>query len=507
MTSRVFWTTALMGTLLTPILFFGTTLPLGVPAEWVWNRIRYPSPEAITELLTNVVLFVMIAIPWLLFVDWGAQRIRSVTRQKWLLLGLTVASFFLTSFVQGIPGRSALPKSWVLYYPSMSGYFHLARYDLHDSSTFLRTYEDRMSEGDVLHTGTHPPGLFVLNRWLWTTCESFPTLSSLCLTLMSAQSQEEFDTLHETLVMSGIVLKPADRAALWVSQSLTELMAVATLIPLFWLLCRQVSPETAWWVSASWPLIPSLNLFLPKSDALFPFLGCLFLYFWISALEKNSWPRAMLAGGVFWCGSLLSLAIVPMGLVAGSYSLLSLARHSLHSEQPRLSELKSVLVTVSSSVLSFLGLTLLMGFLYEINLFAVWVWNYKNHASFYEQFPRTYAKWLIINPVETFFAVGAPLFVAALFGLNVARKKFISSCPLPWAGLLVWAAIWLSGKNSGEAGRLWLVFFPIVLLFAAQFLESQAQTGSEHQKTGGRLLILQMIVSVITVAAMSGFSV
>ncbi|MDB4638084.1 hypothetical protein OAL44_02030 [Planctomycetaceae bacterium] len=506
MTSRTFWGTVILGSFITPIFFFLTSLPLGVPDEWVWNRIGYSDPGAMTELITNVILFSFVAIPWLFFVRWGAQRVSSVATQKWLLLVLTLASFFLASFLQTIPGRSSFPKSWVLYYPAMSGYFHLARYEMQDSATFLSTYEGRMSEGDVLHVGTHPPGLFLLNRWLWTVCESSPTLTNLGLTLISSQTQEEFDTLEATLAMSGGELKASDRVSLWVSKSLTELVAVAALIPLFLLLRRQVSSETAWWISASWPLLPSLILFLPKSDALFPTLGLLFLMYWVSSVVTQSWPRAILAGVVFWCGSLLSLAIVPMGLVAGVYSLLVLFSKSSNPDQQRRG-IKTVLRTVFVSLLTFLGLTLAMGVLCEINLFTVWVWNYKNHASFYEQFTRTYGKWLIANPIETYFALGAPLFIAALFGLRVSWKASKDASQLVWAGGLVWAAIWISGKNSGEAARLWLVFFPIALLFAAQFLETLTQNGHSCHKSGLRLLVLQMIVSVITVAAMSGFSV
>ncbi len=507
MTSRTFWIIATFSSFLTPIFFFLTSLPLGVPDEWVWNRIGYFNPGAMTELFTNVILFSFVAIPWLLFVRWGSQRVSSVVTQKWLLLVLTFASFFLASFLQSIPGRSSFPKSWVLYYPGMSGYFHLARYEMLDSATFLRTYEDRMSEGDVLHVGTHPPGLFLLNRWLWSACESSPALTDIGLTLMSSQTQEEFDTLQETLAMSGVALKTSDRVSLWVSQSFTELVAVAALIPLFLLLRRQVSPETAWWISASWPLLPSLIIFLPKSDVLFPTLGLLFLWCWVSSLEKQSWPRAMSAGVAFWCGSLLSLAIVPMGLVAGVYSLLILFSKSTNSDQQHLIKLKAVLLTMVGSLLTFFGLTLAMGVLCEINLFAVWVWNYKNHAGFYEQFTRTYDKWLIANLIETYFALGAPIFIAALFGLRVCWKSSRETSQLLWAGALVWAAIWVSGKNSGEAARLWLVFFPIALLFAAQFLETLVQDDHWRHKSGFRLLVLQMIVSVITVAAMSGFSV
>ena len=35
-------------------------------------------------------------------------------------------------------------------------------------------------------------------------------------------------------------------------------------------------------------------------------------------------------------------------------------------------------------------------------------WNFRNHAAFYDHYTRTYWKWLLVNPIELIFAVGAP---------------------------------------------------------------------------------------------------
>jgi len=506
MSSRNFWTMSLLGSILTLVFFFLTSVPLGIPEEWVWNRIDYSDAGATIELISNLTMFAFVAIPWLLFVRWGTRQIDFAASRKWLLLGLTLFSFFLVSFLQRIPDRVSIPKTWVLYYPNMSGYFHLARYEMQDSATFLKTYEARMSEGDVLHIGTHPPGLFLLNGWLWRTCEASPALSDACLSMMSASSREELDALAETLSLSGVALKDSDRVTLWLSQWLTELFAVAAIVPLFLLLRQQVSTQTSWLIAASWPLVPSLNLFLPKSDALFPCLGLFFLFFWVSSLSHRSWFRAIMAGFIFWCGSMLSLAMVPMALIAGLYSLL-IYSPKLPSSSAESVSLKTILITLLVSLITFLLLTFAMWVQFQIDLFAVWVWNYKNHAGFYEQFTRTYYKWLIANPIEAFFALGAPLSVAALMGINAVLKSPRTLAKLSWAGALVWGAIWLSGKNSGEAARLWLLFFPIALFFAAHFMDAIPTENDARQKFGVRLLVVQMIVCTMTVAAISGFSV
>ena len=58
----------------------------------------------------------------------------------------------------------------------------------------------------------------------------------------------------------------------------------------------------------------------------------------------------------------------------------------------------------------------------QINLLNVWRWNFSNHAGFYEQFSRTYWKWLLINPLEFAVAAGLPLVVVE------AESSFFRRC-------------------------------------------------------------------------------
>ena len=48
---------------------------------------------------------------------------------------------------------------------------------------------------------------------------------------------------------------------------------------------------------------------------------------------------------------------------------------------------------------------------HNVNLLNVWAWNYRNHAGFYGQFPRTYWRWLLVNPLELALALGVPIVV------------------------------------------------------------------------------------------------
>jgi hypothetical protein len=259
--------------------------------------------------------------------------------------------------------------------------------------------------------------------------------------------------------------------------------------------------------AACWPLVPAVSVFLPKSDALYPCIAMLFLWLWVSPVEPRQWWRACAAGLVFWCGALLSLAVVPIGLTAGLYSAFQCFGDSSGEARPGFlnEKRKQILRTIVLSAGTFLVATFALWASYRINMFSVWLWNYHNHARFYEEFTRTAWKWWLVNPLETFFAVGAPLAVTALWG--IAKRK-----PLPTdfrklllSTMLVWGLIWISGKNSGEAARLWLVFFPTVCLCAAAALESLKVQADEQRALALSLLAIQLVICAVTVAMVSGF--
>jgi hypothetical protein len=151
---------------------------------------------------------------------------------------------------------------------------------------------------------------------------------------------------------------------------------------------------------------------------------------------------------------------------------------------------------------------------YDINLFQVWVWNYRNHAGFYDEYPRTYWKWLLVNPVEFALAVGPPILVLAAYsfwnaGDGTNRKRCRDWRPWLSCGL-VWGLIWLSGKNMGEAARLWIVMMPWLIWLGADGLGDrttqppQAAMTMSHGAWFG-VLTLQLAICFATVARVSGF--
>jgi hypothetical protein len=69
--------------------------------------------------------------------------------------------------------------------------------------------------------------------------------------------------------------------------------------------------------------------------------------------------------------------------------------------------------------------------------------------------------------------------------------------------------LWLSGKNMGEAARLWLVFMPWPVWLAAGFFAPRSDaaggSGTHSARIAAVLFVVQMAVSIGTVTRVTGF--
>jgi hypothetical protein len=284
---------------------------------------------------------------------------------------------------------------------------------------------------------------------------------------------------------------------LWLTTLIAMTLTAATVWPLYGHLRATCDRQTAWTATAFWPTVPAAAMFLPKSDAVFPFFACLALFVLMRSLQRRSLWRGMLAGVVLFLSLFTSLAFLPVMLFGG----LATIAFGLRDPDRQLG-LKKLVPPVIGVLIGLLVpiLALWLGGL--PNMLTVWGWNLHNHAGFYEQFPRTYWKWLLINPLELGFALGAPLAIAAICGGPWRR-------PLSWShadvmaaiAIGVWATLWLSGKNSGEAARLWVLLMPATVWIAALGWQRAGISPSRRWIW----LALQLAVCIATVHRVAGF--
>jgi hypothetical protein len=517
-------------------------VPLGIPGEWDWNRIPVDEGGTTTLLLgwslAAIALLVYGVVVWI-----GATRLSNCSRTEtaFWLVALATAGFCWLSLLQESPpeGYRTSKAVQVLYYPSSSGYFFEARYGLDDVSSFLGDYEQRMAEGDVLHVGTHPPGLFLFHRSLIQLCDRFPALTKFVLATQPESADAAGTQIARLTRGTTTRLFAPGRAALWLAALITQAVGVLAVVPLYLLIRRTHQSQASFLAVALWPLVPALAIFLPKSDALYPFIGLMFLYCWLEGCRRRSLLRCALAGLLFWLGMLLSLAILPVGLLALLLSVWETHADTANADglgATGVSPVPSVLhwrhasgtrkwrqlcISAAIGAVTFLAATFALWVAFDLNLFNVWRWNVVNHSAFYDQFDRSYWKWLLVNPLELSLAIGLPVILLAFAGCRRAigqsgnwRRGWCSAqlgpcvCCLMTIGLL-----WLSGKNSGEAARLWLFLMPWLIWLAADMFAGPAESSDLKQPTPvsavsmGALAViaLQAIVCIATVTRVTGF--
>ena len=503
-----------------------TEISLGVPGEWTWERIS--SADAGAEIVLGAVQSAIAGVVYILIAWLGSRRIASCSRGElvgWLLGIVSVGFGWLLAVQEAPPSGWRMSKSaFVLYYPGSSGYFHKARYEMPDTAEFLRGYEDLMAEGDVLHVGTHPPGLFLLYRTMIDEMDRCPALADFIVSTATESATEAFEIVDGNLRRSGKELTTNDRAVIWLATLLTQACCAFALVPIFLLMRQSQSRETSWRVAVFWPLLPALAMFIPKSDVLFVLPAALLVWTWLSAARRQSFLLGALAGAIGWAGLFCSLAFLPIGLIAFVASLLGTVRLP-DDEDENDDSLKPVfwqLVTpvalwkpLLGGIFAVVGLTVVASLLCEMNLLNVWIHNYHNHAGFYAQFERTGWKWWLVNPLELVFAAGVPVIFLLVRSakLNLTHAKAALQQPLLVSFMSVWTLLWLSGKNSGEAARLWCPVLPILLAVAAGGLPDSASTSdadsADKESQGERrwliLLACQAVVCAATVVRVSGF--
>jgi hypothetical protein len=288
----------------------------------------------------------------------------------------------------------------------------------------------------------------------------------------------------------------ADAACLWLATWLTVLRTVATVIPLYVIGRLTSSPPEAWLMASLWPLVPSLLVFLPKSDLLYPVIVVGAQAGWLLALREGRWWGGLCSGLLMWLGMWLSLAMVPVG--AAMVIQATATWFTCRTTATPVVRLR-VLSTLALGALAFCGLTGVT-YLSGVNLPHIWLLNYRNHGEFYSHATRTYAWWLGANVLELAFALGLPLSVWIV--LNLRRQTWsVQRLTESGAVLLIWLLLWLTGKNMGEAARLWCVLMP----FAVWASAADQQTPYRHShRTLYTLLAAQMLIAVLTAARVKG---
>lgn len=498
----------LLSTIIGTGLLLAPWPPLGVKGEWVWPR--HQLPQDLLETLDRLIWPILCGSVAVVFVAMGFRRMEKAGRfQRGLLvLGLTGLSFLWMNAVRQAapsPHRELRPL-WILFDKYTSGYFFEATFNVTSTKEMLANYESRIAKGDVLHEGTHPPGLLLLNRGLLRLTETSPAAVRFSESLQNHESARMFRDVEAEARISRPLSK-SEFAALHLSALLSTLIAAMTVIPVFGVTRRLTDSITAWRAAALMITVPTIGIFVPRSDVLYACSGMLLTWATVAGILAESrvcrWLLAVLAGVALFGCLLLSLAHVPILVMLAVFAAGFVAQDWKH----RISSASEMTIVATSSFFILCGI---WQHWTHCNLIRVWRMNLANHSGFYSQSVRTWFAWFLVNPLELAMAVGLPMATIALVMLGQTTKdKFASRDKALNNGRLfaiacagTWILLWLSGKNMGEAARLWCFVTPWIAIIAAQFVDPDAT----HARRDWLLFFAaQLLITTITVGRVSGF--
>lgn len=451
-------------------LLWGDRVPLGVLGEWVWNRspnrpglMDFPLPGLVTAGYILLVLF--------------GRKILKDRRERWtlvLLPALTLCGAALQSAWLDLP-RSGLGLERAassLYFPVTSGYFWHAR-TIDDPAAFVRDYEEWISTQDPFHIGTHPPGLFLLNRGLLAIFRDRPKLSKALLRQMPARLKAGFEPIRERSKLSV-----GEQASLFAVALLTWTLGLLTLLPVYAIARVGSRPSAAWLAAALWPIVPAGIVFVPLADCLYPFFSTSVVALTLWSSRSRVWLLALVAGAMLWIGMMMSLAflaVVPIAL--GALTLSTIASYGRVGKK---TSLWSWLVAVTAIATGFGGMCEWVWHQWEVNLYHVWSLNLLKHSDFYSAMPRSYWPWVGVNLVEFAIVTGLPVFLLACIGCfrRQSWPDVIGQHAITWCWVATVILVDLSGRNLSEVGRLWIFLTPFACVGAANALDADEPTAT-----------------------------
>jgi hypothetical protein len=466
-------------TILVSTLVWTHAWRIGIANEWQWPY--FVGPRNCAAAVPAFFLCALMATAVAAFVRRGLSPLRREIVAAGLCAALSLGIILETA--QAAPGAPYDVYDSIVA-PWAGGYYAEAAHVRHMRS-YLKNYAEMISQLEVDdpirgHIADHPAGPVVfhwaVNRALdrWPAAARWFTPAGADEPIHLGATTTTWRWSAERFARSP--LSDGQFAGIWASAFLFRLGCWFALILVYFLLRDLCSREAALLALALAALIPSLHLFSPYPDLLFPLFTVAAFYSWRRALRRASMAWAALSGAIVVIGLLWSMSLLATVALIGSYSLLLAWRNTAAGvAEPGRSGWPRITFAWGAG---FLICSLLPTPLFGYDVWSVWRTCLAQHATFAAHFPRSYWAWTLFNPVEFAVFTGVPTFlllmVAAAADLRrwwpERRGRALSS--LPWALLFVLAALNFSGKNLGEVARLWMFLMPFAAAVGACALAS-----------------------------------
>lgn len=433
-------------TLAVSILF--DVLPIFRGAEilnWQWGYIA-PTLRAIPLVICTVVY---------LFVAWRLFK----RRPRWLILWSIIGTVVLSFAVIYVRFDNVLYEQWLRTVSGLTTGQHLAGAVIDWSSQrTLTQWADVMLDFDTLsgHIALSPPGIPLFYGGLNTILKNIPAITQPIYAKLLPNQCHNYLMLDYT---------PAE----WTSSVFGMLMPLWSALAVFplYACAKRLTGHYAKWVIIWWALVPSLLIFTPNWNSLYPLLALLAFRFYLVGLESTRFKaiRSWFIGGFFV--SLLTFAnvsLAPLPAIFGFYTLLHYIRNERTIKpfyRPLMIGLWFGLGTISVWVIYYV----VSGGTTPLDILDVAMGRHLGQE-------RKYLPWVIFHFWEWAFFTGIPLILLWLWASwkqlrDIRNRGSIVALSI----VLTLLVLVISGTARGETGRVWLFFSPFVLIGVVELFQ------------------------------------
>jgi methylthioxylose transferase len=426
--------------------------PAPYPPEWQWLR-RGPLDSgpigpalAVAAALLAVVL--LSGAPWVLRAPRRAAALVAAAVGLGFLFQLAVLQLEPEGALQAVMNQT-------VYRTATSYHTVAASEDARDPLAFLRRHHDLLPDLRKAgkHASTHPPGGVLYFRGLLALFERSPALTRAVL------EGAGFDEVNPRRPRPQHT--PAARAAALVGGLLIGLLCAATAWPIAAFARRAgAHPVSAARVALLWALLPGPVLMTPMLDqALCLPVAAATACLAAAMAEPARETRLAALAGLFGGLAVFVSYGAPLFLAFGGCAALALGLGA-----PGGVRRAATVAAIAGGVTT--GLWMLPAALGH-RPWASLATALAIHRDDYT-LPRSYALWLLFNPLDLALFLGVPVAVAW------AVRTWRSAVRSPREGVdhlrlatgLGLLALLLAGQTRGEVGRIWLPLMPALLVAA-----------------------------------------
>lgn len=267
----------------------------------------------------------------------------------------------------------------------------------------------------------------------------------------------------------------------------------ACAVPATYLLVRALADDepTALAAASYMALCPSLALFFPQFDQVYPSIACVMIFLWWRALRTARLKYGLMFGGVLWLGTMLSYIVLIVGALLVMMTLLHIAARGAGG---LVTALKQSLATVATVVTLYALLWAATGFDPIATYQTAYALQNVDLVTIRRPFPVHIAFDLYDFALGTGYlsVVLAALYVARVKGGLLRWSRHDAGTRLAFLALFQIAVFAFGAFLPGEAARLWLILMPLLAAVAA--LELARWSFRSRMTVYGCLLLLTLAI-------------